>query len=55
MVAVHDWRPYFSIRQFAVNPTLRNPIRNVNLTSLPIDRIVLILKAELFMRTTGAG
>ena len=30
------------------------PIRNVNLTLLPIDRIVLILKAE-FMRTTGAG
>ena len=24
------------------------PIRNVNLTLLPIDRIVLILKAELF-------
>ena len=30
------------------------PIRNVNLTLLPIDRIVLILKAELFLRTTGA-
>jgi hypothetical protein len=29
------------------------PIRNVNLTLLPIDRIVLILKAELFLRTTG--
>ena len=28
------------------------PIRNVNLTSLPIARIVLILKAELFLRTT---
>ena len=27
------------------------PIRNVNLTSLPIARIVLILKAELFLRT----
>ena len=26
------------------------PIRNVNLTLLPIDRIVLILKAELFLR-----
>jgi hypothetical protein len=31
------------------------PIRNVNLTLLPIDRIVLILKAELFLRTTGMG
>jgi hypothetical protein len=29
------------------------PIRNVNLTLLLIDRIVLILKAELFLRTTG--
>jgi hypothetical protein len=29
------------------------PIRNVNLTLLPIDRIVLILKAELFLRTTA--
>ena len=28
------------------------PIRNVDLTSLPIARIVLILKAELFLRTT---
>jgi len=28
-------------------------IRNVDLTSLPIARIVLILKAELFLRTTG--
>ena len=27
--------------------------RNVDLTSLPIARIVLILKAELFLRTTG--
>ena len=27
------------------------PTRNVNLTSLPIARIVLILKAELFLRT----
>src|SRR5206468_4455931 len=26
------------------------PIRTVNLTLLPIDRIVLILKAELFLR-----
>ena len=30
------------------------PTRNVNLTSLPIARIVLILKAELFLRTTGS-
>jgi hypothetical protein len=30
------------------------PIRNVNLTLLPIDRIVLILKADLFLRTTRA-
>jgi hypothetical protein len=29
------------------------PIRNVDLTSLPIAHIVLILKAELFLRTTG--
>jgi hypothetical protein len=29
------------------------PTRNVDLTSLPIARIVLILKAELFLRTTG--
>ena len=28
------------------------PIRNVDLTSLPVARIVLILKAELFLRTT---
>ena len=28
------------------------PIRNVNLTSLPIARIVLILKAGCFLRTT---
>ena len=28
------------------------PIRNVNLTWLPIARIVLIPKAELFLRTT---
>jgi hypothetical protein len=31
----------------------QSPIRNVNLTLLPIDRIVLILKAELFLWTTG--
>jgi hypothetical protein len=30
-----------------------NLTRNVDLTSLPIARIVLILKAELFLRTTG--
>jgi hypothetical protein len=30
------------------------PIRNVDLTSLPIAHIVLILKAELFLRTTGS-
>jgi len=29
------------------------PIRNVDLTSLPIAHIVLILKAELFLRTTA--
>jgi hypothetical protein len=29
------------------------PIRNVDLTSLPIAHIVLILKAEMFLRTTG--
>jgi hypothetical protein len=29
------------------------PTRNVDLTSLPVARIVLILKAELFLRTTG--
>jgi len=29
------------------------PIRNVDLTSLPIARIVLILKAELFLGTTA--
>jgi hypothetical protein len=29
------------------------PTHNVDLTSLPIARIVLILKAELFLRTTG--
>jgi hypothetical protein len=28
------------------------PIRNVDLTSLPIAHILLILKAELFLRTT---
>ena len=36
-------------RRYIGNP----PTRNVNLTSLPIARIVLILKAELFLRTTG--
>ena len=30
------------------------PIRNVDLTSLPIARIVLILKAELFLRPQRA-
>jgi hypothetical protein len=35
---------------YVTSPIL--PIRNVNLTLLPIDRIVLILKAELFLRTT---
>src|SRR5260370_32767430 len=30
------------------------PPRNVNLTSLPIARILLILKAVLFLRTTPA-
>jgi hypothetical protein len=29
------------------------PIRSVDLTSLTIAHIVLILKAELFLRTTG--
>ena len=31
------------------------PTRNVDLTSLPNARIVLILKAELFLRTTPRG
>ena len=31
------------------------PIRNVNLTSLPIARIVLILKAELFFADPSAA
>ena len=31
------------------------PTRNVDLTSLPIARIVLILKAELFLRTAEAA
>jgi len=31
------------------------PIRNVDLTSLPIARILLILKAELFLRSTTAS
>jgi hypothetical protein len=31
------------------------PTRNVDLTSLPIARIVLIFKAELFLRTTTGG
>ena len=29
------------------------PNRNVDLTSLPVARIVLILKAELFLRSTA--
>jgi hypothetical protein len=34
-------------RRDLVTPTIL-PIRNINLTSLPIARIVLILKVELF-------
>ena len=59
--AVSDGRPYRDahkcvtlLRRDSADVTSAiPPTRSVDLTSLPIARIVLILKAELFLRTTG--